>query len=124
MQFFSKKLVKPQDLNPYQTLFGGALLSWIDEEAAIFSMGQINSKSIVTKYMSEINFVSSAQNGDIIEIGLEVIKFGRTSVTVSCIARNVRTQGNILTVEKIVFVNVDKNGNPIPHGKGQEGITV
>ena len=124
MQFFSKKLVKPQDLNPYQTLFGGALLGWIDEEAAIFAMSQIDSKNIVTKFMSEINFLSSARNGDIIEIGLEVIKFGRTSISVSCIARNVRTQINILSVEKIVLVNVDKNGVPIAHGKGPKNITI
>jgi len=124
MQFFSRKLVKPQDLNPYQTLFGGALLGWIDEEAAIFAMSQINSKNIVTKFISEINFLSSARNGDIIEIGLEVVKFGKTSITVSCMARNVRTQVNILTVEKIVFVNVDKNGIPVAHGKGPEEITV
>ena len=124
MQFLSRKLVKPQDLNPYQTLFGGALLSWIDEEAAIFAMDQINTTGVVTKYMSEINFVSSARNGDIIEIGLEVVKFGRTSLTVRCIARNVITQANILTIDQIVFVNVDKNGIPIPHGRGSETKTV
>ena len=116
MQFFSRKLVKPQDLNPYQTLFGGTLLSWIDEEAAIFAMSQIKSQNVVTKYISEINFVSSAQNGDVIEIGLEVIKFGRTSLSVRCIARNLRTQTNILTIDHIVFVNVDKKGIPLPHG--------
>ena len=124
MQFFSRKLVKPQDLNPYQTLFGGALLSWIDEEAAIFAMSQINSKNIVTKYMSEIDFLSTAKNGDVIEIGLEVIKYGRTSLTVGCMARNVRTQVNIITIDKIVFVNVDRNGKPIPHGMGSEDIVV
>ena len=124
MQFFSRKLVKPQDLNPYRTLFGGALLSWIDEEAAIFAMSQIDTTNIVTKYMSEINFISSARNGDIIEIGLEVVKFGRTSLTVRCIARNIRTQVNILTIDQIVFVNVDEGGNPTPHGKGSEAKTV
>ena len=124
MQFFSRKLVKPQDLNPYRTLFGGALLSWIDEEAAIFAMSQIDTKNIVTKYMSEINFISSARNGDIIEIGLEVVKFGRTSLTVRCIARNIRTQVNILTIDQNVFVNVDESGNPTPHGKGSEAKTV
>ena len=35
MQFYSRKIIKPQDLNNYGTLFGGAVLSWIDEEAAI-----------------------------------------------------------------------------------------
>ena len=34
MQFYSRKIIKPQDLNNNGTLFGGAVLSWIDEEAA------------------------------------------------------------------------------------------
>jgi len=33
MQFYSRKWVKPEDLNPRGSLFGGRLLSWIDEEA-------------------------------------------------------------------------------------------
>ena len=38
--------------------FGGSLLRWIDEEAAIYVMCQLDSKNVVTKFMSEINFVS------------------------------------------------------------------
>jgi acyl-CoA thioesterase YciA len=60
LRFFSRKLIKPQDLNAHGTLFGGSVLAWIDEEAAIYCICQLNKKSIVTKYMSEINFVSSA----------------------------------------------------------------
>ena len=45
-------------------------ISWVDEEAAVFAMIQINSRNIVTKHMSEINFVSSAEDGDIIEIDI------------------------------------------------------
>ena len=41
MRFYSRKIVKPQDLNPNGTLFGGAVLSWIDEEAAIYVLCQL-----------------------------------------------------------------------------------
>ena len=108
MKFFSRKLVKPQDLNSGGTLFGGTLLSWIDEDAAIFVISRLESKRIVTKYMSEINFVNSAKNGDIIEIGLEVVNYGRTSVTIRCLVRNKITQEEIIKIEKIVFVQVDE----------------
>jgi len=37
MQFYSRKLIKPEDLNGRNTLFGGALLGWIDEEAGIYA---------------------------------------------------------------------------------------
>ena len=117
MKFFSRKLVKPQDLNSGGTLFGGTLLSWIDEDAAIFVISHLKSKRIVTKYMSEINFVNSAKNGDIIEIGLEVEHYGRTSVTIRCLVRNKITQEEIIRIEKIVFVQVDESGRPTPHGQ-------
>jgi acyl-CoA hydrolase len=120
MKFYSSKIVKPQDLNPGGTLFGGTLIGWIDEDAAIFVISQLGSKSVVTKYMSEINFVSSARNGDIIEIGLEVIKFGRTSITVKCLVRNKMSKQVIIRIEKIVFVHVDSNGHPQPHGISKE----
>jgi acyl-CoA thioesterase YciA len=121
MKFYSRKLVKPQDLNSRGTLFGGKLLGWIDEEAAIFVMGQLgNKKSIVTKFMSEINFISSAQNGDIVEIGMEVVSIGRTSITVRCMVRNKISQAEIIRIEKIVFVHLDQFGKPTPHGIIQE----
>ncbi len=34
MNYHTRKWVKPEDLNPNQSLFGGKLLQWIDEEAA------------------------------------------------------------------------------------------
>jgi len=120
MKFYSSKIVKPQDLNPGGTLFGGTLLGWIDEDAAIFVISRLGSKSIVTKYMSEINFVSSARNGDIIEIGFEVVRYGRTSITVKCVVRNKMTKQVIINIEKIVFVHIDANGRSSPHGITRE----
>ena len=38
MNFHTRKWVKPEDLNPNGTLFGGSLLRWIDEEAAIYAI--------------------------------------------------------------------------------------
>jgi acyl-CoA hydrolase len=116
MKFYSSKIVKPQDLNPGGTLFGGTLLGWIDEDAAIFVISRLGSKRIVTKYMSEINFVNSARNGDIVEIGFEVVRYGNTSITVKCAVRNKMTRQEIIRIEKIVFVHIDANGRPFPHG--------
>ena len=116
MQFFSRKWVKPEDLNANKTLFGGRLLGWIDEEAAIYAMCQLQQKKVVTKFMSEINVVSAATYGDVIEIGLKTLAFGRSSVTMQCEVRNKDTKQKILTIEKIVFVVLDEEGRPKPHG--------
>lgn len=117
MRFHTRKWVKPEDLNPNGTLFGGQLLAWIDEEAALYTIIQFENSKIVTKYISEINFMSSAVQGDIVELGIEVIKFGKTSITLACEARNKMTRETILTVDHIVMVNLGPDGKPKPHGK-------
>ena len=119
MRFHTRKWVKPEDLNPNGTLFGGRLLAWIDEEAALYAFIQLENKHIVTKFMSEINFMSSAKQGDIIELGMEVVKFGNTSLTLKCEARNKMTRETILTVESIVVVNLGDDNKPKTHGKNK-----
>ncbi|MDY7218162.1 hotdog domain-containing protein [Denitrificimonas sp. JX-1] len=117
MNFHTRKWVKPEDLNPNGTLFGGSLLRWIDEEAAIYAIVQLGNHKVVTKLISEVNFVSSAQQGDIIELGITATAFGRTSITLRCVVRNKITHKNILTIERMVFVNIGPDGKPAPHGK-------
>ena len=117
MRFHTRKWVKPGDLNANGTLFGGKVLAWIDEEAALYSIIQLENKKVVTKYKSEINFMSTASEGDVIEIGIDVIKFGTTSISLNCEVRNKMTHESIVTVDNIIMVNLDDKGNPKPHGK-------
>ncbi len=67
--------------------------------------------------MSEINFMSNAKQGDVIEIGIEVIKFGKSSLTLNCEVRNKMSHETIITVDNIIMVNLDEDGKPAPHGK-------
>lgn len=116
MEFRTRRLVKPEDLNPRGTLFGGRLLQWIDEEAAIFAICQLQTENIVTKMISEINFISPGFPGNVVEIGLEVVSFGRTSITLKCVVINKKTKKEIIAIDKLVFVSVDENGKSFPHG--------
>jgi acyl-CoA hydrolase len=61
--------------------------------------------------------VSSAHLGDIIELGITATHFGTTSLGLCCEVRNKITRQRILTIDKIVFVNLNEEGNPVPHGK-------
>ncbi|MFT4062205.1 MAG: hotdog domain-containing protein [Edaphocola sp.] len=117
MNFYTRKLIKPEDLNANNTLFGGSLLRWLDEEAAIYTIIQLGTVRCVTKFISEINFVSTAKQGDIIELGIKAMKFGTTSLTLTCQVRHKLTLQTILTIDKMVFVCVDDDGKPVPHGK-------
>lgn len=116
INFRTRRWVRPEDLNPNGTLFGGSLLRWIDEEAAIYAILQLGNNRVVTKYMSEINFVSSARQGELVEMGLRATAFGRTSITMRAEVRNMITRDSILTIDRIVFVNIGADGRPAPHG--------
>lgn len=106
MRFHTRKWIKPEDLNANGTLFGGKLLAWIDEEAALYAIVQLENAKVVTKYMSEINFTSAAKQGDIVEIGIDVVKFGRSSLVLKCEVRNMMTRATIITIENITMVNL------------------
>ena len=54
------------------------VLDWIDEEAYIYCSWQRNNDRHKTK-MSGIDFLSSAVRGDIIEIGMETVKYCKTN---------------------------------------------
>lgn len=117
MNFHTRKWVKPEDLNPNHSLFGGRLLQWIDEEAVIYAIVQLENPFVVTKFISEINFIKSPKQGDIIELGILATHFGNTSLTMRCEVRNILTREPILNIDKLVFVNLDENGKPKLHGK-------
>ena len=117
MRFHTRKWIKPEDLNPNGTLFGGRLLEWIDEEAALYAIIQLENPRTVTKFMSEINFRSSARKGDIIEIGLEATRFGTSSLTLACEVRNKMTRETIITIDTVTMVSLGEDGKPKPHGK-------
>jgi acyl-CoA thioesterase YciA len=119
MRFHTRKWVKPEDLNANGILFGGKLLAWIDEEAALYSIVQLENPRVVTKLMSEINFMASAKQGDILKIGIDVIKFGASSLVLKCEVRNMMTRETIITINNITMVNLDSEGRPKRHGKTQ-----
>ena len=117
LNFHTRKWVKPEDLNPNHSLFGGRLLQWIDEEAVIYAIVQLENNRVVTKFISEINFINAPKQGDIIEIGIVATQFGSTSLTMRCEVRNMLTREPILQIAKLVFVNLNEDGIPAPHGK-------
>lgn len=114
-----RKWVKPEDLNQHGTLFGGRLLQWIDEDAAIVAITQLGTERVVTRYISEIDFVSRAVLGDLLELEFSIGSFGRTSLTLSCRAWNAVTGEEVLRLDRIVFVTVDEHGEAVPHGQSE-----
>jgi acyl-CoA hydrolase len=123
MRFLSRRLVMPNDLNYANSLFGGRALEWIDEEAAIYAICQLETNCLVTKHIGEISFESPALQGDVVEFGLATKKVGKTSITITCLVRNKATKKTICLADDIVFVQVDPiTRAPMPHGKTLTGL--
>lgn len=117
MEYRSREIVMSPDLNGAGTLFGGKAFSFIDKESYVHAACELDYNKLVTVFVSEMTFVSPAREGDIIEIGADVISIGRTSITLKAAIRNKTTREMICEVEKIVFVAIDDNGKPMAHGK-------
>ena len=67
--------------------------------------------------MTELNFLAPARQGDVVEIGVETVAIGRCTITVTCHVRIKHTKQEIISIDEIVFVNVDDEGRPMRHGK-------
>jgi acyl-CoA hydrolase len=125
MRFLSRRLVMPSDLNYANSLFGGRALEWIDEEAAIYAICQLETNILVTKHIGEISFESPAMVGDVVEFGLTTKNVGITSITVSCLVRNKITKKTICFADDIVFVKLDPETRlPVAHGKTLEQLEI
>lgn len=108
----------PADLNSRGTLFGGRLLAWVDEEASVYAAIESGADLVATKFISEMDFQAPAYLGDVIELGMEIIDTTRVSITLKCSVRELRTKRDIVRIERMVFIAIDKNGRPTRHPTG------
>ena len=116
MKFLTRKLVTHEDLNPRGYLHGGQMLKWIDEEGGIHAGLELNTGLIVTKFISDINFSFPVILGDVVEIGMQTVEIGKSSCTLTCQVRSLHADKIVVTVDKIVYVRVNKYGLPKGHG--------
>ena len=108
-------LVCAPDLNSHGTLHGGVLLRWIDEAAGMHARKMTN-RVCVTRYMEAINFVSKAKLGDIMLVRTYITKVGRTSIEFGVDVKEDISRRSIATIDKIIFVSIDHQGNTVKHG--------
>ena len=106
------KLILPPDTNHHHTIFGGKVLSYIDEIAAITAMKHAKSE-VVTASIDSVDFVSPAYAGEVLELEAIVTSTGRSSmeVYVRVICKNLITSEERLTTESfITMVAINKQG--------------
>lgn len=110
------RLVLPPDTNHLNTIFGGKVLSYIDEIAALTAMKHAKS-AVVTASIDSVDFLSSAKVGDSLTLEAFVSYTGTSSmeVYVKVTAHDIIKNTERLTTESfLTMVAVNEQGKPIP----------
>lgn len=116
----TSKLCMQKDLGVNGNLFGGNMMAWMDEAAAIFAHYITKDCKMVTRQFSELQFTKPVREGDIIDFFCVIKKWGITSVEIEINALKgsplKESEQPIVFFAKAtcVFVSVDKDGNKTP----------
>ncbi len=107
----------PRDTNWLGTVFGGIILAQIDHAGAV-AAEQIVPGRLVTVAMREVEFLAPVFVGDLVSFYTEVIRVGRTSITVRVDVEAQRKGPDRevakVTEAEVVYVHVDEDRRPVP----------
>jgi len=108
-------IMMPKDTNAHGTIFGGVILSYIDQAAAVEARRH-GAARIVTVAMHEVVFHEPVNVGDLVSFYTRLLRVGRTSITVAVEVFSQRENGAEnrvkVTEAEVTFVNVDENRRP------------
>ncbi|MGE0479848.1 MAG: acyl-CoA thioesterase [Phycisphaerae bacterium] len=112
-------MMMPRDTNAAGTIFGGVLLSYIDQAGAIAAR-EIAPSLFVTVAMHTVEFKEAVFVGDVLSFFTTVVRIGRTSVTIDVAVEAERWQDPRtrvpVTHARVVYVAVDEHRKPKPVG--------
>jgi acyl-CoA thioesterase YciA len=108
-------LMMPRDTNAHGTIFGGVILSYIDQAGAIEARRQ-GSRLMLTVSMDKIVFHEPVFVGDLVSFWTETLRIGTTSITVKVVCEAIRgtdpQQKALVTEAQVVYVNVGEDRKP------------
>ena len=108
-------LMMPRDTNAHGTIFGGVILSYIDQAGAIEARRQ-GSRFMVTVSMDKVVFHEPVFVGDLVSFWTETVRIGTTSITVKVRVESLRNidQKVLVTEAQVVYVNLGEDRKPTP----------
>lgn len=106
----------PRDTNHYGTIFGGVLLSYIDQAAAIAARDHGRHRWVTASF-DRVDFKSPVHVGDVINLFTSTVRLGTKSVTIQVEVEAERFSQHAcvaVTSATVTMVAIDAQGNPIP----------
>ena len=117
MEHITTFLVKASDIGLSNNMFGGVILSLIDESAVAYAMQLCDTPRMVTVKIDELVFKKAVKVGNLLKVYGNVIEFGTTSVSIYIEVRKHNVYNGkqeTVTHTNIKFVRIDDEGNPLP----------
>src|SRR6516225_12102821 len=79
-------VMMPRDTNPHGTIFGGVILSYLDQAGAIAGRREVVRRGgkppfLVTVAMNRVEFHQPVLIGDVVRFLTRLVRIGRTSIT-------------------------------------------
>ncbi|TWU15023.1 putative acyl-CoA thioester hydrolase [Novipirellula galeiformis] len=111
-----KVVMMPRDTNPHGTIFGGVILSYIDQAGAVGAYYEIRKagyerKPIVTVGMKSVEFHRPVFVGDVLSFWTTVVHVGKTSITMHVDVESERNgQVEKLTEAEVTYVAIESTG--------------
>src|SRR5437868_14984658 len=111
-------LMMPRDTNAHGTIFGGVILSYIDQAGAIEARRQ-GCGMMLTVSMDKVVFHSPVQVGDLVSFWTETLRIGNTSITTKVVVESIRSgiERKTVTEAQVVYVNLGEDRKPKGIGK-------
>lgn len=109
-------VMMPKDTNAYGTIFGGIILSQIDQAGAVEAHRHVPGR-LVTVAMRDVEFHAPVFVGDLVSYFTETLRIGRTSLTVRVTVEAERAMGVgkvKVTQAEVTYVHVDERNRPVP----------
>lgn len=117
MELITTRVCMASQIGVHGNLFGGEMLSILDESGAVYTCQICDTPRMVTKKIEEVIFQRPVKTGNLIKIYGSVENIGNTSITINLEARkhNVYTGvQDLVCSTKMVFVRIDDEGAPVP----------
>lgn len=111
-----RTLAMPADTNANGDIFGGWLLSQMDVGGGVFASKIANSRT-VTVAIEAMTFRKPVYVGDLVSVHANLVRQGRTSMTVHLEAWVLRRKDRLsilVTDGDFTYVSIDDNGKPQP----------
>lgn len=120
MELITSYICKTSDIGLHGNMFGGTIMSLIDDAAAGYAAQLCDTPNVVTIKIDEMLFKKPVKTSSLLKVYGKATEFGRTSISLYIEVRNhnvITDTQDIVTTTNIKFVKIDEAGHSAPIGE-------